>query len=296
MPFMAEVNLVYYHDNTNHGNFGDELSPYIVSQLLSDKHTLVKNQEGLDYNLLCIGSLLHNAKPNYYIFGTGFGLDDPETFPPVNIGAVRGPLSREKLLEYGLDCPEIYGDAALLLPLYYEPRDLRLQDKVGFVPHFGQHHLYKKFLTNHDSIYLIDPTNHWKQVIDEISSCKSIISQSLHGLVCADAYNIPNVWFAENIWFCNMCHTYASQSSLGLGDEYGFFEDSPRPPCSCGWKFTCWGTNLPYHQGNFKFHDYFLSQNRDANSISHLDEYDESKLYVLGNQIDLESLRAAFPL
>ena len=183
-----------------------------------------------------------------------------------------------------------------MLPLYYQPKDLQLQDKVGFIPHFRNYHYTMGLIPcrgfhNNESFYLIDPTNHWKQVIDEITSCKSIISQGLHGLVCADAYNIPNVWFAENLWFCNSCHTFASQSSLELPEG-----ESVRPPCSCGWKFTCWGTTLPYHDGNFKFHDYFLSQNRDANSISCLDEYDDSKLYCLGNQIDLESLRAAFPL
>ena len=80
MPFMAQVNLVYYHDDdSKHGNFGDELSPYIVSQLLSSEHTLVKNQEGAEHNILCIGSMLHNAGPNYHVFGTGFGLEIPET-------------------------------------------------------------------------------------------------------------------------------------------------------------------------------------------------------------------------
>jgi pyruvyltransferase len=292
MPFMAQVNLVYYHDDSNHGNFGDELSPYIVSQLLSSEHTLVKNQEGADHNILCIGSLLHDILPNYHVFGTGFGLGVPETLEEgAIITAVRGPLSRDMLLDYGLECPESYGDAALLLPLYYEPRDLHLQDKVGFIPHFRNAHLYEESLYNHESMYFIDPTNHWKQVMDEITSCKSIISQGLHGLICADAYNIPNVWLKENLWFCNNCHTFTPESLFELPED-----KSVRPPCSCGWKFTCWGDTLSFHDGNFKFHDYFLSQNRDANSISRLDEYDDSKLYCLGNQIDLESLRDSFPL
>jgi pyruvyltransferase len=296
MPYMAEINLVYYHDDSNHGNFGDELSPYIVSQLLSSEHTLVKNQEGADHNILCIGSLLHDILPNYHVFGTGFGLDIPETLEKgASITAVRGPLSRDMLLDYGLECPESYGDAALLLPLYYQPKDLQLQDKVGFIPHFRNYHTLgvdsMGGLENAESFYLIDPTNHWKQVIDEITSCKSIVSQALHGLICADAYDIPNVWFSENLWFCNMCHTFASHSSLEIPED-----ESVRPPCSCGWKFSFQGTNLPFHNGNFKFHDYFLSQNREINSISCLDDYDEAKLYCLGNQIDLESLRDSFPL
>jgi len=292
MPYMAEVNLLYYHEDNNYGNFGGELSPYIVSQLLSDEHTLVTNQQGADHNILCIGSLLHDIQPNCYVFGTGFGLDIPETLEKgALIAAVRGPLSRDMLLDYGLECPESYGDAALLLPLYYQPKDLRLQDKVGFIPHFRNIHLYKDSMDNHESMYFIDPTNHWKQVLDEITSCKSIISQGLHGLICADAYNIPNVWLKENLWFCAMCQTFAPESLLELSED-----ESVRPPCPCGWKFSFQGANLPFHNGNFKFHDYFQSQNREPTFISSLDDYDESKLYGLGNQIDLESLRAVFPL
>ena len=53
--------------------------------------------------------------PNYHVFGTGFGLDIPETLEKgASITAVRGPLSRDMLLDYGLECPEMYGDAALL--------------------------------------------------------------------------------------------------------------------------------------------------------------------------------------
>lgn len=292
MPFMAQVNLVYYHEDIEFGNFGDELSPYIVSQLLSPDHTLVKNQQGADYNILCIGSLLHNLLPDSHVYGTGFGLDVPETLEKgATITAVRGPLSRDMLLDYGLECPESYGDAALLLPLYYQPKDLRLQDKVGFIPHFRHYHLYQDSLENNESFYLINPTNHWKQVLDELTSCKSIVSQGLHGLICADAYNIPNVWLKENIWFCAMCQTFAPESLLELPED-----DSVRPPCSCGWKFSFQGATLPFHNGNFKFHDYFLSQNREVNSISSVNDYDESQLYTLGNQIDLESLRDLFPL
>ena len=44
---------------------------------------------------------------------------------------------------------------------------------------------------------LIDPTDKWENVIDAIVSCKSVVSSSLHGLICSDAYNIPNLWIDE---------------------------------------------------------------------------------------------------
>ena len=44
---------------------------------------------------------------------------------------------------------------------------------------------------------MINPYDHWKTVINNICSCKCIISSSLHGLICSDAYNVPNVWLDE---------------------------------------------------------------------------------------------------
>ena len=40
----------------------------------------------------------------------------------------------------------------------------------------------------------IDVQNETKQVLKEISQCKYIISTSLHGLIIADSYGIPNCW------------------------------------------------------------------------------------------------------
>ena len=36
--------------------------------------------------------------------------------------------------------------------------------------------------------------NNWKDVIDQITACDYIASSSLHGIILADAYGIPNVW------------------------------------------------------------------------------------------------------
>ena len=36
--------------------------------------------------------------------------------------------------------------------------------------------------------------NDWHDVIDQINECQCILSSSLHGIIVADAYHIPNVW------------------------------------------------------------------------------------------------------
>ena len=45
-----------------------------------------------------------------------------------------------------------------------------------------------------NGFHIIDPTQDWKTVVDEMTSCKAILSSSLHGLVVSDAYSIPNAF------------------------------------------------------------------------------------------------------
>ena len=252
---MEKINLLYFKDRSVNGNFGDELSKFITTQLINgDKYELVFNQSNIALNIVCIGSYIHMAKNNAFIFGSGVrtpnNIEKGHNYKNLNVCAVRGALTRDFLMKIkNISVPEIYGDPALLLPKFYKPVIIdNLKDKIGIVPHKTN---YDKYKNNIDSTkyYLINPTDKWQNVINYICSCKAIISSSLHGLICSDAYNIPNLWL----------------------DEYSLAE------------------------GDFKFRDYFSSQKRNFAKIKNLNEYDISLLYRNGNKIDLDKLLKSFP-
>ena len=51
----------------------------------------------------------------------------------------------------------------------------------------------------HDPTFvLVTPLNQWPVVLDQLCACRAVVSSSLHGLVCADAYGRPNVWLNEH--------------------------------------------------------------------------------------------------
>lgn len=196
------VNLIYYKDRSIHGNFGDELSKFITASLLNtNKYNLSLNDPNKAIQLVCIGSYIHMAKNLSFIYGSGVrtpnNIENGHRYKTLNVFAVRGPLTREFLLKKNIKVPEIYGDPALLLPKFYTPNiNLNLQDKIGIIPHKSNYHHY---INNYDNtkFYLINPTNKWQNVIDHLCSCKAVISSSLHGLICSDAYGIPNLWLDE---------------------------------------------------------------------------------------------------
>lgn len=147
---------------------------------------------------LGIGSLLTLFPiDNAVVWGSGVLSKDKKIIgKPKEIRAVRGPLSRKRLIEAGIDCPEVYGDPALLLPLYYAPK-VEKKFKLGIVPHYkdmNSHLLESMYERTDVHIIKVRDYDNWLDVIDQINQCEKIASSSLHGLIVSEAYGIPNVW------------------------------------------------------------------------------------------------------
>jgi pyruvyltransferase len=195
-----KINLRHWSLGGPEQNFGDALSPYIVRRLLGKQHTLEVNGEG-EVDLLAIGSWLHYAEDGTHIWGTGLRTDPPveedavHDYKTLNVHAVRGPLTRDFLLRRGIWCPPVYGDPALLLPELFQPgRDVELVHKTGLVPHLGSIEKYQ----DANDFHVISPlTTDVEDTIRQIVSCGAVVSQSLHGLIVADAYHVPNVWLRD---------------------------------------------------------------------------------------------------
>ena len=118
------------------------------------------------------------------------------TKKPKKVCAVRGPITRKHLLEKGIECPEVYGDPSLLIPYYYSP-NLPKKYKIGLIPHWSSiDSAQVKRLEKDKRVHVIKLSGYkkWTDVIDELVQCEYIVSESLHGLIMAEAYGIPNLW------------------------------------------------------------------------------------------------------
>jgi pyruvyltransferase len=68
---------------------------------------------------------------------------------------------------------------------------------LGLIPHYVDKasEWIHQFMSNHPKqVLLIDVERPAKQVIEDIGRCRMIASSSLHGIIVADAFHIPNVW------------------------------------------------------------------------------------------------------
>jgi pyruvyltransferase len=186
---LNKVPLFWYDCN----NWGDALNPWLVS-MLSGKGVVMAKEPYLR-KYLVIGSILGVANKHDEVWGSGF-IKENETLSegPHKIHAVRGPLTRKALLDSGIPCPEVYGDPALLLPKFFNPDIPKIHD-VGVIPHYVEkNHPWVENLRNQAGVNVLDIESGLEEFVRQVKSCRVIASSSLHGLICADAYGIPNAW------------------------------------------------------------------------------------------------------
>lgn len=178
---------VWWSKGPKPGNLGDVLTPYILDHFgIEYKYT----QKPRSARMLCIGSIAKFAGDGTIVLGSGTMRESDSLNTKADWRFVRGPRTRKAVIESGGECPEIYGDPALLMPLIQPP--VQRTKSLGIVPHYVDYEYVKNKYPEENVINVLnaDPL----EVIRQIAECDKIISSSLHGLILAHAYDIPAAW------------------------------------------------------------------------------------------------------
>lgn len=199
----SENYVKYELGKVKKNNWGDDLNIFLWEYVTSMEMVSIPYSKLVIKKFDCyslIGSIIsfYNLD-NKIIYGSGLMSPyDSIKGIPKRIYSVRGPLTREYLVKAGIECPEKYGDPALLLPLFYVPHCKEKKNgsvilNMGTNPDDSDcfHELCVKL--NLNVISMVD-YDEWTDVIDEIVNSQFVISESLHGLIIAETYGVPNVW------------------------------------------------------------------------------------------------------
>jgi len=172
-------------------NFGDRISPLLLQKLTGKQIGWVPADSPRPY-LTLVGSFLEIVNQQAHVWGTGLLDSHHKPQPQAHYHAVRGPLTRQKILAAGGNCPEVYGDPvqllARLIPLKHEP------EFVGVIPQWREQGeiCYQRL---HDQrLKLLDITAPTEQFLADLLRCRAVLSASLHGIISAHAYGIPAMW------------------------------------------------------------------------------------------------------
>ncbi len=183
-------------------NFGDALNPLLLRELTNEEIIWSPLKSA---DLVAAGSLLqwvaaieNDLVRPLHVWGSGYMFDEepPVTSDLVLHHAVRGLKSKT----FGSLPDKIaLGDPGLLASILIK-KPIVKKYSVGIVPHLW--HLADpvlgKLKDNCTSVKIIDVRDDPLHVIEAISACEFIFASSLHGLVVADAFDIPNQWIQFN--------------------------------------------------------------------------------------------------
>lgn len=253
-----ELLLHWYEHPKKLGNFGDELNHYLINKITnktisnfpkkyiekSNFYVFKKLLGRLRYNdlklkeiknsveykiifnplYIVIGSIISwYDRPNVIVWGAGI-MSKTENVKKANFLAVRGYYTAERLKELGFKAPSVFGDPALLLPLFYKPKEIKKIDNL-IIPHVTQFEEALKIFNNRKDVEVLDLCDSIETIIDKINCANNIYSSSLHGIIVAHAYNKKALW-------TNFSHLKINGDNIKFKDyfsslrieEYDYFE------------------------------------------------------------------------
>lgn len=189
-------------------NWGDDINDHFIRRLTGREIAIYFDTPVAMVlkrrNYLCIGSTLNYLTARQTIVWGAGVIDDKLALreAPARVCAVRGPLTRDYLVARGIDCPAVYGDPALLIPYFYQPASSERPrgGGIGVVPHYEDQAspILAEIRRAHPELRFLDIANYgtWTDFIDRICDCDVVFSSSLHGLIIAEAFGIPNYWIS----------------------------------------------------------------------------------------------------
>lgn len=225
MDATGSVPLSFVQAGT-YANLGDALSPVMVS-LLSGLPCSHKAQESDQLRMGAVGTIAHSFKGGeVWIWGTGTskytnplskkGDKLPFVAPEAarfRVAATRGPVTRRILGENAALGAAVYGDPVWLLPDFYRP-PVKKRWKLGVIVHLADlkdrsfdaavKEAYLRYgipAEMQGEVRLINTVTKitadaLRARLDDILECERLVSTSLHGMVFAESYGIPCLYFS----------------------------------------------------------------------------------------------------
>jgi succinoglycan biosynthesis protein ExoV len=186
---VSAMKLVHFRGPNGERNFGDELGPWLWERLLDGMF-----DDNPDELFLGIGTILNDRMPSaarVIIFGSGvgYGKAPPSVDPTWSIYCLRGPLSADAL---GVSRQLAITDPGALVRLFRSPRrGSAVRREWSYMPHWRSACDDWRRVCEQIGFNYIDPRAAVDDVLDDIQRTGVLITEAMHGAICADALRVP---------------------------------------------------------------------------------------------------------
>ena len=175
------------------GNFGDWLSPLIVSQF-TDSRIILQSpvNPASKKHLISLGSIGRFIKSNSVVLGTGISSMDIELNKKADYISVRGPLTAELLKQSGGPTVTSFGDPGVLLSDVYQLSRGATNGRVAFVRHFSHSSIPMQLPENFDEISVMrSRPQDIESFVKALLEYDQVVTSAMHVMITCQSYGIP---------------------------------------------------------------------------------------------------------
>jgi len=191
-PSTSKIRLSWW-ENPYPGNFGDWLTPFIISHYTSSKIIFQNLTSRTNKkHLVSLGSVGRFIKSSSVVVGTGVSSFKHALNSKADYVSVRGPHTAELLLQSGGPKVENFGDPAIVLSKILPITRGATNGRIALVRHYT--HLQAPVIlpNNFDelSVQLSHPDD-LVTLIKKLNEYDSVVTSAMHVLITCQSYGIP---------------------------------------------------------------------------------------------------------
>ncbi len=175
------------------GNFGDWLSPLIVSRL-TDSNIRVFSPTGVDRkkHMVSLGSIGRFIRSNSVVVGTGISTEDLELNTRADYVSVRGPLTAKVLRESGGKAITAFGDPGLALSELMPMTRGATNGKTALVRHFSHSAIPIQLSPHTDELsVMMSRGKDIEAFVATLNQYDRVITSAMHVMIICQSYGIP---------------------------------------------------------------------------------------------------------
>jgi hypothetical protein len=175
------------------GNFGDWLSPLIVSHY-TDKKVIFQSllKMATHQHMIGLGSIGRFIKPNSVVVGTGISTDELTLAKSAKYVSVRGPVTARVVKESGGPDVTSFGDPGVLISRIFPVERKTTNGKVALVRHFTHKPIPIVLEQNMEEldIFMSHP-DQIKALVEALNTYDRVVTSAMHIFITCQSYGIP---------------------------------------------------------------------------------------------------------
>ena len=175
------------------GNFGDWLSPLIVSHFTDAKVVMQSTtRPTTKKHMFALGSIGRFIKSSSVVLGTGISSPDVELNRKATYISVRGPLTAEVLRKSGGPNVTAFGDPGLVLSRIIPVERGKTNKRIAFIRHFSHISAKLTLPKNFDELsVLMSRKEDIEDFVKRLCQYQAVVTSAMHVMITCQSYGIP---------------------------------------------------------------------------------------------------------